>query len=229
MIVVYLARHHRTPTKSAFDLHPLPTNMTIISNDPTLWPTINVTRSFSYFTVAAFVGAAYDWALTVGQEVELVWRQRRALMAVLYVGTRYLGMLCVVLEIVDSVPTISVTDTGCWTIYILRNWMGFLVFTMLSAIIITRSHAMYQRSRKILTFLIVSFLAVNIFDGFVAVFITMHASGEEYVLSSTYQCSISFPGEGPRLDSITWILGTVWEVLTLCLAVWIAVKHFLEL
>jgi hypothetical protein len=76
MIVVYLARHHRTPTKSAFDLHPLPTNMTIISNDPTLWPTINVTRSFSYFTVAAFVGAAYDWALTVGQEVELVWVRR---------------------------------------------------------------------------------------------------------------------------------------------------------
>jgi len=124
----------------------------------------------------------------------------------------------------------------------------WLDLNVLQAIIITRSHAMYQRSRKILTFLIVSFLAVNIFDGFVAVFITMHASGgtlncgwqkkvhgaywwipEEYVLSSTYQCSISFPGEGPRLDSITWILGTVWEVLTLCLAVWIAVKHFLEL
>jgi len=52
---------------------------------------------------------------------------------------------------------------------------------------------------------------------------------EEYVLSGTYQCSISFPGESPRLDSITWILGTVWEVLALCLAVWIAVKHFLEL
>jgi hypothetical protein len=25
---------------------------------------------------------------------------------------------------------------------------------------------------------------------------------------------------------MTWVLGTVWEVLTLCLAVWIAVKHF---
>ncbi|KAG1831463.1 hypothetical protein DFJ58DRAFT_823886 [Suillus subalutaceus] len=28
---------------------------------------------------------------------------------------------------------------------------------------------------------------------------------------------------------MTWILSTVWEVLALCLAVWIAVKHFREL
>jgi hypothetical protein len=28
---------------------------------------------------------------------------------------------------------------------------------------------------------------------------------------------------------MTWILGSVWEVLTLCLAVWIAIKHFREL
>lgn len=28
------------------------------------------------FTVASFVGATYDWALTFGQEVELVWISR---------------------------------------------------------------------------------------------------------------------------------------------------------
>ncbi|KAG2355899.1 VTC domain-containing protein [Suillus spraguei] len=31
------------------------------------------------------------------------------------------------------------------------------------------------------------------------------------------------------MDSLAWILATVWEVLALCLAVWIAVKHFREL
>jgi hypothetical protein len=29
--------------------------------------------------------------------------------------------------------------------------------------------------------------------------------------------------------SMTWILATVWEVLALCLALWITVKHFREL
>jgi hypothetical protein len=31
------------------------------------------------------------------------------------------------------------------------------------------------------------------------------------------------------LVDITWILGTAWEILTLCIAVWAAVQHFREL
>jgi preprotein translocase subunit SecG len=40
---------------------------------------------------------------------------------------------------------------------------------------------------------------------------------------------IGYTGDAILLYSMTWILGTVWEVLALCLAVWIAVKHFREL
>ncbi|KAG1787070.1 uncharacterized protein HD556DRAFT_1411143 [Suillus plorans] len=35
----------------------------------------------------------YDWALTFGQEVELVWRQPWSLMTVMYLSVRYLGIL----------------------------------------------------------------------------------------------------------------------------------------
>jgi len=48
---------------------------------------------------------------------------------------------------------------------------------MLQVIIITRLHAMYQGSRKILIFLIVTFLAINIFAVVVVVMATMYASG----------------------------------------------------
>jgi hypothetical protein len=48
---------------------------------------------------------------------------------------------------------------------------------MLQAIIITRLHAMYQGSRRILIFLIVTFLAINIFSGVGAIIITMYTSG----------------------------------------------------
>ncbi|KAG1738105.1 uncharacterized protein EDB91DRAFT_1139043 [Suillus paluster] len=54
-------------------------------------------------------------------------------------------------------------------------------------------------------------------------------SAEEFVLSGTYQCSFDYGGDVLLLDTISWILGTVWEVFALCLAVWIAVKHFREL
>ncbi|KAG2353541.1 hypothetical protein BDR07DRAFT_700412 [Suillus spraguei] len=88
---------------------------------------------------------------------------------------------------------------------------------------------MYQRSRKILKFLVVTFLAVNIFCGVAAIMLTMYYSGEELILSGTYLCLIDATGYVERLNFITWILATVWEVLILCLAVWIAVKHFREL
>jgi preprotein translocase subunit SecG len=52
---------------------------------------------------------------------------------------------------------------------------------------------------------------------------------EEFILSGTYLCTLDFGGDSSFLDSMTWILATVWEVLSLCLALWIAVKHFREL
>ncbi|KAG1903133.1 uncharacterized protein F5891DRAFT_1020667 [Suillus fuscotomentosus] len=88
---------------------------------------------------------------------------------------------------------------------------------------------MHQRSRKILIFLIVTFLAVNIVSGVVTLLMTIDASAEQFILSGTYECWIGFTEDFIPLESISWILDTVWEVLALCLAVWIAVKHFREL
>jgi len=50
---------------------------------------------------------------------------------------------------------------------------------------------------------------------------------EEFILSGSHLC-----GSQPVnlvLVAVTWILGTLWEVLALFLAIWIAVKHFREL
>ncbi|KAG2093886.1 uncharacterized protein F5147DRAFT_779167 [Suillus discolor] len=192
--------------------------MSTISNDPTWWPTISAYRFCSYFAVAAFVAVTYDWALTFGQEVELVWRQPWSLMTVMYICVRYLGILSAVLV------------TLSWMLYIIWDWAVAVVFAMLWVIIITRLHAMYQRDRKILIFLVVTFLAINIFAGATAVMSTTHTSGDELILSGTYECRINYyTGDALVMDSTTWVLYIVWEVLALCLAVWITVKHFREL
>ncbi|KAG2141143.1 uncharacterized protein EDB93DRAFT_1252614 [Suillus bovinus] len=226
--------------------------MTIVSNDPTWWPTINANRIESYFVVASFAGLTYDWALTFGQEVELIWRQRWSLMTVLYLSAlprdlnvchvhvvrcsdcladRYtVGV--VVQQLLGSLMIATLYYHRCQIMYAIQDWTGVLVFAMLwgeLVIIITRLYAMYQRSRKILIFLIVTFLAVNIYDVVVSVITTMYTSGEEFILSGTYQCQIYDAEYILILDSNTWILGTVWEVLALCLAVWITVNHFREL
>lgn len=94
---------------------------------------------------------------------------------------------------------------------------------------IARLHAMYQRSRKMLIFLAIIFLADNTFNGVITAIGIEYTSTEALILSGTYQCIISYADGIPVLDSITWIFAIVWEVLVLCLAVWISVKHFCEL
>jgi preprotein translocase subunit SecG len=80
-----------------------------------------------------------------------------------------------------------------------------------------------------LRFLIVIFLTIRTANAVMLARSTMQISGEVFILSGTYQCMISCAGDSIFLQSIIWILGTVWELLALCLAVWIAVKHFREL
>jgi len=102
-----------------------------------------------------------------------------------------------------------------------------VINVMIGVIMITRLHAMYQQSRKLLIFLAVSFVALTITNG-VTVINNRHVIlGEEFILSGSYLCY--FPNSGPLLSSMPWILGSAWEVLALCLSAWIAVKHFREL
>ncbi|KAG2149087.1 uncharacterized protein EDB93DRAFT_360255 [Suillus bovinus] len=83
----------------------------LLSNDPAWWPVINASLVNSYFEVAACAAVMYDWGLTFGQEVELVWRQRWSLMTVLYLIARYGGIGFVVINLLINVPTIW-TGTG---------------------------------------------------------------------------------------------------------------------
>ncbi|OAX30602.1 hypothetical protein K503DRAFT_778111 [Rhizopogon vinicolor AM-OR11-026] len=95
---------------------------------------------------------------------------------------------------------------------------------------VVRLYAMYQRSKRMLIFLVVTVLAVQITSGvIITILSTGYISGEEYVLSGTYSCDYGVLGDVMVLNLITWVLGTVGEIIALCLAVWIAVKHFREL
>lgn len=150
-------------------------------------------------------------------------------MTFLYLGVRYLGILFAALDMLGSIPTIPLTDMECWIRYVVCNWTCVVVYPMLWVIIITRLYAMYQGSRRILIFLTVTFLAVNIFNAAVAVMTTMHTLVEENILSGTYQCTIGYTKNIILLVSVCWIFSTAWEILALCLVIWIAVQHFREL
>jgi len=144
-------------------------------------------------------------------------------MTVLYLSVRYVGIISSVINILWSLPSFSATDVGCNIMGFALFWTSFVVNFMLGVIMIIRLHAMYHRSRPMLNFLVAIFLAVTIACGAMSVIGSHHFSGEELVLSGTYQCL--FLGGNDRLLTKTWMLNTVWEVLALCLVVWAFVMH----
>ncbi|KAG2347943.1 hypothetical protein BDR05DRAFT_593997 [Suillus weaverae] len=154
--------------------------------------------------------------------------QRWSRMTLLYISVRYIGLLYAVTNILPSLPSLLVTDVVSKILNSTLNWMTVVVNTMLGVIMITRLHAMYQRSRKILVFLVVIFVAFTVACGVITAIGDIHMLGEELILSGTHQCTYEWEGNIP-LDSMAWVLYIAWEILALCLAVWIAVKHFREL
>jgi len=135
--------------------------------------------------------------------------------------------LTISISILLGLPSVSVTDTGCTILGLTQWWMIFIVNVMLGYILITRLRAMYKRSRKISIFLVGISWACIIVSGVILAISSSNVSGEELILSGTYQCVLSGNSGSPLSETwITWILGIVWEFLVLCLAVWIAIKHF---
>lgn len=113
------------------------------------------------------------------------------------------------------------------------NWMNVIMAAILGVIMIARLWAMHQQSRKVLIFLIVIFLAVNIAGGVIATIVTTRVSSEvlNNFYNNTSQCASNLRGGSNDilLTLMIWILPAVWEVITLCLAVRIAVKRIREL
>jgi len=82
-----------------------------------------------------------------------------------------------------------------------------------------------------LTFLVVIFLVITITCVVNTGKISNLVVGQEDILFGVHQCSYNYndKGNAPLLIAETWILTSVWEVLVLSLAAWVAVNHFREL
>ncbi|KAG1779002.1 hypothetical protein EV702DRAFT_114911 [Suillus placidus] len=203
--------------------------MTVVSNDPSLWPIINSNIFYSYWTVAAGVVVVYDWVLSLGQEIELIWRQRWSLMTVLYLVIRYIGIPYSVINVLSFMPLFSLTDAVSNIMNYAINGTNVVVTALLGVVMIARLHAMYQKSRMMLIFLVMIFLAVNIACGVITAIGLKYMVGEELILSGTSVCKYVLERDIYPLISMVWTLNIVWEVLALCLSVWIAVTHFCDL
>lgn len=149
-------------------------------------------------------------------------------MTIMYACVRYGGILYSLVALLWCLPSVPMTDLGCTIYGFALSWISVVENTMLGVIMITRLYAMYQRSRVLLIFLIAIFVAITIAAIVITAIQNRYYSWVEFTLSGTYQC-IETQSEPSKLVAVTWILGGVWEVIALCLALVVAAKHFREL
>ncbi|KAG2104664.1 uncharacterized protein F5147DRAFT_807501 [Suillus discolor] len=162
--------------------------MSFISNDSSYWPTISLNIFLSYWEVAAVIVMVYDWVLTFGQEIELIWYLMLGFSVIHYIGIPYsVSSLTISVRLLENMPLVWLTDAGCGANVALSAMLGVITVIALNNVVL-----------------------------------------EELILSGTYMCGYVSEVNN-QLISIIWTLYTVWEVLALCLSVWVAVKHFREL
>jgi hypothetical protein len=202
--------------------------MTLVSNDPAWLPFISTGYLLNYIIAACSAVVVYDWALTFGQEFELVWMHSWSSMTVLYICVRYIGILYSVVNIIDCLP-FSITDIDCLIFYFIVAWTPVVVNAMLGVIMVIRIHAMYQRSKRILVFLVVVLSASTIASGVIVVVANIGVLVGEFVLLGYHECVITNSTYQYNLGYESLIPTATWEILTFVLAVWIVIKHFKEL
>lgn len=150
-------------------------------------------------------------------------------MTIMYACVRYGGILYSFIAMLWCLPSVPVTDLGCDILGFAQMWISVVENAMLGVIMITRLYAMYQRSRVLLIFLIAIFVAFTIAAIVITAIQNSHYLWVEFIISGTYQCIGISESETAKLVAVTWILGSVWEVIALCLALVVAAKHFREL
>ncbi|KAG1817910.1 hypothetical protein EV424DRAFT_1540268 [Suillus variegatus] len=192
--------------------------MTYVSNDPSRWSQINVNIFVSYWTVAAGVVVVYDRVLTLAQEIELIWVGGKSPVSKENKSNEF------------ATETTMVSHDRAVFDYSLY---GNTIFCCLSSGNYAIGIADRCRMSEIPTIELgstndsigaITFYAINS--------ITVASTAmlaEEFIFSGTYMCISFFGRDDALLFSMIWMLYTVWEVLALCLSVWVAVKHFREL
>jgi len=105
----------------------------------------------SYLIVASTALIFHDWFVTSSEELAFVWRRGRNLyVRVLFIGARYAGLACAILYWFLASPKLDNVIT----------WLRIITIICSELIFITRTWAIWEKSRSILLFLIGLAIAV---------------------------------------------------------------------
>ncbi|KDR69179.1 hypothetical protein GALMADRAFT_256020 [Galerina marginata CBS 339.88] len=127
-------------------------------------------RNFEYIRITRYARIAsstiifYDHGITMSEEVELFWKSKLSLVAVLFFANRYVvwGSILFDLYAVLSPNVTDVVSSVCTHYYQWESWSLLLASMLAQAILQARVYALYMLNKKILALMLVCYSTCSI-------------------------------------------------------------------
>ncbi|OBZ66687.1 hypothetical protein A0H81_13289 [Grifola frondosa] len=171
-----------------------------------------------YFSLIALTLLYYDFVLTISMEVERYWSGGRSWASFFYFVNRYLSVLSIIPVVFEFFSNVSETVSINWLRMVSQSFDKCYSITSVSSLLILRTYALYNRSRKIL-YLLISTFGIGGLVSLLAMFMTSKQEGSSNHVMIIPGCDLTVSTKQGYYMAVAWgpILvfdGTVF-VLTL--------------
>lgn len=195
----------------------------IIAELKALTAYVGVMRLVTYFDVAGVAMFLYDYFLTIGMEVDLVWSSKWGFMKVLYLLQRYLPFVDAAILCFLHQFSRTINPSTCSVVEKLR---GYLIITgiCLSELILTlRAWAVWRRDGRLGTALSILFVATAVTSYVIQ---SLFLRGLQFTDRPYPEFEGCFITGSNRMVYINWVILMIYEAVILVLMVIPGVKTY---
>ncbi|KAF9464917.1 hypothetical protein BDZ94DRAFT_1320782 [Collybia nuda] len=184
----------------------------------------DIRQSVQYVNVASLAVLVYDYFQTLELEVELVWKSSWSISKVVFLLARYPTFVDVPLILYYTLNQGMSYDT-CSVVNAVTSWSTAVGIGMAEVILLLRTYALWNNSRKVLIALIV--LYISIYTPVVvvlAIFLRslQHGAPPLPIIRGCY------PVSGSNILFADFVLLMLYESTVMVLTIWIGVKRYLH-
>ncbi|KAF9465347.1 hypothetical protein BDZ94DRAFT_393144 [Collybia nuda] len=179
-------------------------------------------QAIQYLKVASLVVFLHDYFVTFELEVEHIWNSNWSTVKIVFLVARYLTFIDVPLILIYSLYS-GLTPRGCYIVTSIATWSTVIGVGAAEIILLLRTYALWDRSKRILIFLVLLFIGV---------FTTGGVSTEIFLRSIRYAplplpfMRGCFPVAASKLLYVDFVVLLVDETTIMLLTLYVGIRRF---
>jgi len=167
-----------------------------MSYNAALSSSISKTIAFNDYTVSAVALLWHDWLLTFDDEVEFIWKQRWGMGKVLYILNRFVPMVDLLILAI-SYSEVSINMSLCRPWWYIDTWLSIMGFLVMDVVLLLRTWALWNRSKRILAILLISIIISALSAGGASLYASIVVTTDVATVDNIRPCGSSFPNVKP--------------------------------